>query len=177
MRRASEGVGPAPASGARRRATGRHRVSARRRAGSRAAAGAAARASTPARAASAADGARRAALIGVTAAACGPRLGSRVERFTNSGVAAIFGMPVCWCAGGVGRRVIRVVVAPRRGLHERRRDRPGRLRQGRIGDDVDLGLLAVAAGFARPCTVGSRAPLAAEAARAANCWRCSGGSA
>ena len=47
-----------------------------------------------------------------TAAASGPRLGSKVERFTNSGVVAILGMPDCWCAGGVGRRVIAVVVAP-----------------------------------------------------------------
>ena len=30
-----------------------------------------------------------------TAAACGPRWGSKVERFTNSGVVAIFGMPDC----------------------------------------------------------------------------------
>jgi hypothetical protein len=29
------------------------------------------------------------------AAACGPRLGSKVERFTNSGVVAILGMPDC----------------------------------------------------------------------------------
>jgi len=32
--------------------------------------------------------------------------------FTNSGVAAIFGNPVCWCGGGAGRRVMSVVVAP-----------------------------------------------------------------
>jgi hypothetical protein len=50
--------------------------------------------------------------VGVTAAAWGPRFGRSVERFTNSGVAAILGIPVCWWAGGVGRRVIGVVVAP-----------------------------------------------------------------
>jgi hypothetical protein len=31
---------------------------------------------------------------------------------TNSGVAAIFGIPVCWCAGGLGRLEINEVVAP-----------------------------------------------------------------
>jgi hypothetical protein len=33
---------------------------------------------------------------------------------TNSGVAAIFGSPVCWCLGGAGTFEISVVVAPGR---------------------------------------------------------------
>ena len=52
------------------------------------------------------------ALPATTAAACGPRCGRSVERWTNSDVVAIFGMPLCWCGGGVGWRVISVVVAP-----------------------------------------------------------------
>jgi len=35
------------------------------------------------------------AVAGAIAAACGPRRGSKVERCTNSGVVAIFGMPLC----------------------------------------------------------------------------------
>ena len=35
-----------------------------------------------------------------------------MERFTNSGVAAILGMPDCWCSGGVAGRVMKRVVAP-----------------------------------------------------------------
>src|SRR6185436_11610316 len=41
-----------------------------------------------------------------------PRWGSSVLRSTNPGVAAIFGIPACWCAGGAGWRVTSVVVAP-----------------------------------------------------------------
>jgi len=36
-----------------------------------------------------------AAGAGPTAAACGPRFGSKVDRFTNSGVVATFGIPDC----------------------------------------------------------------------------------
>ena len=39
-------------------------------------------------------------------------MGNSVERWTNSGVAAILGIPLCWCGGGAGWRVIKVVVAP-----------------------------------------------------------------
>jgi hypothetical protein len=46
------------------------------------------------------------------AAACGPRLGSKVALSTSPGAVAIFGRPVCWWAGGVGRFEIRLVVAP-----------------------------------------------------------------
>ena len=97
MRRASEGVaagaeGPAPASPAGA-LTARRTRPAPVRGGTTRTAGAA----PPA---------------GPIAAACGPRRGKRVERCTNSGVVAIFGMPLCWCGGGVGRRVISVVVAP-----------------------------------------------------------------
>ena len=47
-----------------------------------------------------------------TPALCAPRWGNRVLRSTKPGVAAIFGIPVCWCAGGAGWRVTSVVVAP-----------------------------------------------------------------
>src|SRR5262245_59760457 len=47
-----------------------------------------------------------------TLAPCGPLSGSKVLRSTKPGVAAIFGMPACWSAGGAGCRVTSVVVAP-----------------------------------------------------------------
>ena len=168
---------------ARHPARQRRRRSERRRAGAGVACRRAHRAADEARAGASGGGTTRTEaprrLAGLTAAACGPRRGKRVERCTNSGVVGDLGHP-----GLLVRRRRRAARDQRRrraggGLDERRRDRTRRLRERRVGDDVGLGLLAVA----RRRLAGSgrrrRAALAADAAaaRAANCSRCSGGSA
>ena len=56
------------------------------------------------------------------------------------GVAAIFGMPVCWCGGGVGRPRDQRRRRARRSLHDGRADLPRRHRIGGIRHDVRLRL-------------------------------------
>ena len=81
---------------------------------------------------------------GAAAAPCGPRCGSSVEASTNSGVAAIFGRPACWCSGGSAGRDISLVVAP--GLPAPgRRDRFQRQRRGRSPHQAGLAAPAASA--------------------------------
>ncbi len=46
------------------------------------------------------------------AAPCAPVRGSRVTGSTEPLAALTLGRPTCWCMGGEGRRVTRLVVAP-----------------------------------------------------------------
>ena len=83
----------------------------------------------------------------VTASLCAPVCGSKVFLSTNSGVAAIFGLPEGWCAGGWAANQRR----GRSGLglhHDRWRHRLGARGGAGRRNDVDLGLRTFA-GHAR----------------------------
>ena len=85
-------------------------------------------------------------------------------------------MPDCWCGGGAGRRVITVVVAPGAAWTSVGATGRGGCASAGFGTTLNLASL-----LSRPALAGfdaaSRGALAAVAARAASCWRCSGGSA
>ena len=85
-------------------------------------------------------------------------------------------MPLCWCAGGIGRRVIGVVVAPGPAWTSVGATCFGGCVSAGLGTVLNFASLLSRTGFGLR-TAASRDPLAADAARAANCWRCSGGSA